>query len=117
VLDHRGDIASAFAIGACVYATLGGCAAFTAGAFLVRSQQRVADCGWDEAFEANRQDFLITAAGFGLVSTPASFIGRGSQGAHLAAVDRGVLWGAPRWQRLFADWAPAAPDVLGLAQG
>ncbi len=115
--DHRGQIATVAGIGVCAYATLGWCAVATGTAFFVRSEQRVDEMGWDCAFEANAQDAFITTVSFGLVSAPSSAIFRGSQGARLARADRGILWGAPLWQREFARWVPAAPGFAGLIEG
>jgi hypothetical protein len=73
VVNNRGKIATAFAIAGCV-AQPELCAVLTAGALAVRVQQR--GLGSDQLLE-NGVDIGLTAATFGLVSTPASLAEEG----------------------------------------
>ena len=115
IVRNRGTIATGLAVGGCVAFTLGVCAAATAAAFVVRSEQAVREHpdGWEGARRGILIDGAITAATFGLVSYPAWAASIGT-GRHFTLVDRGLLWGAPAWQAWFLRIGTSTPDLAGL---
>jgi RHS repeat-associated protein len=111
---NRDKIATVAAIGVCVGATLGTCAAVTAGAFIVRSQVAIEEDGWEAARGGIITDGIITASTFGLVSVPGSLAWQGSVGAHWAPSAQGIFLTAPEWQQMLSRGLIATPDFLAL---
>ncbi|AXX30145.1 MSHA biogenesis protein MshQ [Actinosynnema pretiosum subsp. pretiosum] len=70
VMKNRGTIASAGAAVGCMLTGLLACGIFTAGAYAVNAQQRIAEQGFRKSLKANAADLVLTVGTFGLFTVP-----------------------------------------------
>jgi RHS repeat-associated protein len=121
VADNPGTAATIVGVGVCIVGSLGACGAAAAGAWAVRSGERVVEDGFRDSLGVNLADGLITYATFGLVSAPASYgLARGGTQAIpgvLAAGEQGIMAGSPFWLQALVRGFSVTPDLAGLFGG